>query len=160
MNRLFLLKILLLPLLVLSCTLVDFNNNNCLKGWKKRNKYCYYLSNETLSRSNSAIWCNKKGSDLLYIEDTIEYRTLMTLIPRRHRFFYWTSLNRFKNDTPYKWDNGNEFDFDYTWYDKQILNETSNLASNCVALSALNIKLYTIDCNERLYFICKAKEIL
>lgn len=160
MKRLFFMNILLflLPILVLSCSLVDYNNN-CLKGWKKQNKYCYYLSKETLTRSKSAIWCNEQNSDLLFIQDSNEYRGLMTLIPRRHRYFYWTSLNRFKNNT-YKWDNGNEFDFDFTWYDKQILNETNNLASRCVALSALNIKLYSIDCNEKLYFICKIKEIL
>lgn len=118
----------------------------CPNRWIFDSGYCYFVSNNKLSWTQSNRWCQSYSSYLInfFQNSTTSY----TYFTQKNDDEFWIGL--YKNDNTWLWTRNNQVFHDTeNWWQKG----EDNQRSNCAFIGS-NDKIYSKNCKRLLKFAC------
>lgn len=137
-----------------------YSQDYCLPPWEKVNEdICLLLKSEIKSWSHSRLLCNYYSSDLLYIDNADEQKTISDFFISlmRYRFnlkpYLWLGAIRKEAGSEWKWSHDNET-LEYNNWSKPM-SKRRNFDCACIRVKSGEWK--NCDCASTEHFVCRKR---
>uniref|UniRef100_A0A2C9M0C6 C-type lectin domain-containing protein n=1 Tax=Biomphalaria glabrata TaxID=6526 RepID=A0A2C9M0C6_BIOGL len=125
------------------------------KDWLYHGGFCYYVSIDQKTWSQSQDVCRNKGAELISLHSEDENNFLLYQLSKRDigdHTFYWLGLNKL-NQSYYKWSDGSPVDY-VAWFGRI---EPKTVTNTCVLTKSEHVLWSTSACHSSYKYICKVQ---